>query len=107
MSIEDLILEPSDLDIEIEGTSTKIITGSLPYTSNKHKHDDDRDNKRAVKKLKAFLAQREEEIYTLVAQCIYKLEEEEEEVVFIASRGIIDITIPITYNKAVNDLINS
>ena len=56
MSIEDLILEPSDLDIEIEGTSTKIMTGSLPYTSNKHEHDDNRDNKRAVKKLKVFLA---------------------------------------------------
>ena len=55
MSIEDLILEPSDLDIEIEGTSIKIIRGSLPYTSDKREYDDNRDNKQAVKKLKAFL----------------------------------------------------
>ena len=55
MSIEDLILEPSDLDIEIEGTSTKIMTGSLPYTSNKREYNDNRDNKQAIKKLKVFL----------------------------------------------------
>jgi hypothetical protein len=106
VSIEDPILEPSDLDIEMEGTSTKIMTGSLPHTGDKREHDDDGDNERAVKKLKAFLAQREEEIYTLVAQRIYELEEEEEEVAFIASGGIVDITIPMTYNEAVNDPIN-
>lgn len=101
VNMEDPVPGPSNEDIEMEEASTK--SGSLPHAGDKHDHDDDEDNERNIKKLKAFLAQREEEIYALVAQRIYELEEDEEEAAFIALGGIVDITIPMTYNEAVND----
>ena len=40
----------------------------------------------------------------LIKQRIRELEDEEEESAFIAAGGTIDITIPMTYSEAVNDL---
>lgn len=58
---------------------------------------------RRSKRLKAFLARQEAEIHALVAQRIYELEADQEEAAFIAAGGKVDVTIPITYEKAISD----
>jgi hypothetical protein len=63
----------------------------------------DDDNDRAVKRLRAFLAQQEAEVFGLVSQRIHELEEEVEEAAFIAAGGKVDITVPMTYEEAISD----
>lgn len=76
-----------------------------PQEGNKRKDHDTSslDSERAAKRLKAFLAQQQAEIHALICQRIYELEEDEEEAAFIATGGTVNITIPMTYNEAVND----
>ena len=76
---------------------------NINITTNRGKRNLDKDtSNRATKRLKAFLARREAEIYTLIAQRIYELEEEAKDAAFITIGGTVDITIPMGYDKAVN-----
>jgi hypothetical protein len=72
-----------------------------PSPAKRKEYDD--ENERAVKRLKALLARTEAEVYALVCQRIYELEEETEEAAFIAAGGKVDITIPMSYDEAISD----
>jgi hypothetical protein len=74
-----------------------------PILSSEKRKEHDEENDRAVKRLRALLAQTEAEVHGLVCQRIYELEEEAQETAFIASGGKVDITIPMTYEEATSD----
>jgi hypothetical protein len=85
-------------DVDMEDFSPQL----EPRIGDKRK-EHDTDDDRAIKKLKAFLAQQEAEIHALICQRIYELEEEDEDTAFITNGGTINITIPQGYNEAIND----
>jgi hypothetical protein len=70
-------------------------------SSKRKEHDDESD--RAVKRLRALLAQEEAQIYGLISQRIYELEEEVNEAAFLAAGGKVDISIPMSYDEAISD----
>jgi Reverse transcriptase (RNA-dependent DNA polymerase) len=99
-SLEPETKDPGESNADLEMTDQPTVVDASLGTK---RQGQDPYNTRAAKRLRAFIARQEAEIHALVTQCVQRLESDEEDAAFIAAGGTIEVTAPLTYERAIKD----